>query len=591
MERALAAYPAIARGLVDLFLARFDPALGEAQSDERTTRIEAIEAAIAERAGRRRDPRRGPHPAALPQCASAAPCAPISGRPAPTVPRRTGSRFKIDSRAIDELPAPRPLVEIFVYSPRMEGIHLRGGRVARGGIRWSDRREDFRTEILGLMKTQMVKNAVIVPVGSKGGFYVKRPPAGGTREQVQAEGIACYQTLIRGLLDLTDNYVGGSIVPPANVVRHDGDDPYLVVAADKGTATFSDIANALSRRLRLLAGRRLRLGRLGRLRPQEDGHHRARRLGIGEAPLPRARARTSRRTPFTVVGVGDMSGDVFGNGMLLSRQIRAGRGLRPPPHLHRSRARSGDEPGPSASGCSTCRARPGWTTTGRCCRRAAASSTAPPSRSRCRPRRGALLGIDAPSLTPVELMRAILTAPVDLLYFGGIGTYVKASSESHADAGDRANDALRVDAATIARPRDRRGRQPRLHPARPDRGGAGGRARSTPTRSTTPPASTPPTTRSTSRSRPASRRTGGSAEDRDALLFAMTDEVAALVLRNNYQQSQAISVAEAHGRRGARPAGAASCARWKRHGPARPRRRVPARHRGHARARRWPGSI
>src|SRR4029077_18887654 len=156
------------------------------------------------------------------------------------------------SRTIDELPAPRPLFEIFVCSPRMEGIHLRGGRVARGGIRWSDRREDFRTEVLGLMKTQIVKNAVIVPTGSKGGFYVKRPPAGvqgsgGTRDQIQAEGIACYQTLIRGLLDITDNYAGGGIKPPANVVRHDGDDPYLVGAADKGTATFSDIANALAR--------------------------------------------------------------------------------------------------------------------------------------------------------------------------------------------------------------------------------------------------------------------------------------------------------------------------------------------------------
>src|SRR6266704_5016626 len=147
--------------------------------------------------------------------------------------------FKLDPSQVPYLPRPRPMFEIFVYSPRTEAVHLRGGRVARGGIRWSDRREDFRTEILGLMKTQMVKNAVIVPTGSKGGFYVKRPPAGGTREQVQAEGVYCYQTLIRGLLDITDNLVGGAVQPPTNVVRHDGDDPYLVVAADKGTATFS----------------------------------------------------------------------------------------------------------------------------------------------------------------------------------------------------------------------------------------------------------------------------------------------------------------------------------------------------------------
>ena len=179
-------------------------------------------------------------------------------------------------------------------APRVEGVHLRGGKVARGGIRWSDRREDFRTEVLGLMKAQMVKNAVIVPVGSKGGFVVKRPPARrASREALKAEGIECYKTLMRGLLDITDNLVGdGTVVPPPKVVRHDDDDPYLVVAADKGTATFSDIANAVSARIRLLAGRRLRLGRLGRLRPQEDGHHRARRLGVGQAAFPRARAST-----------------------------------------------------------------------------------------------------------------------------------------------------------------------------------------------------------------------------------------------------------------------------------------------------------
>src|SRR5690606_424203 len=154
--------------------------------------------------------------------------------------------FKLDSARIDELPLPRPLVEVFVYSPRAEAIHLRGGKVARGGIRWSDRREDFRTEVLGLMKAQMVKNAVIVPVGSKGGFVVKRPPQGGDREAMMAEVVHCYKTLMRGLLDITDNFAGGKVVPPTNVVRHDEDDPYLVVAADKGTATFSDIANSVS---------------------------------------------------------------------------------------------------------------------------------------------------------------------------------------------------------------------------------------------------------------------------------------------------------------------------------------------------------
>ena len=252
-------------------------------------------------------------------------------------------------------------------------------------------------------------------------------------------------------------------------------------------------------------------------------------------------------TPFTVVGVGDMSGDVFGNGMLLSQAHQAGRRLRPSPHLHRSRRPIRRRAGPSASACSTCRARRGWTTTSRCCRRAAASSTAPPSRSRCRPRRARCWASRRRAMTPVDLMRAILTAPVDLLYFGGIGTYVKASSESHADAGDRANDA--------AAHRRRRSCAPAWSARAPisaSPSAAASRrrwraARSTPTRSTTRPASTPPTTRSTSRSRPArrSRAARWRATTATRCCSRMTDEVAALVLRHNYQQSQAISVAEA----------------------------------------------
>ena len=230
--------------------------------------------------------------------------------------------FKINSKLVEGLPEPRPFAEIFVYAPDVEAVHLRAGHIARGGIRWSDRPEDFRTEVLGLAKAQNVKNAVIVPVGAKGGFVPKRLKIGDSREAIQAEGVRAYTRFISSLLDITDNLKGDEVVPPADTVRRDGDDPYLVVAADKGTATFSDTANGIAAPSRLLARRCLRLRRLGGLRPQEDGHHGARRLGSGQAPFPRDRRRHPDDARSRSIGVGDMSGDVFGNGMLLSRQIR-----------------------------------------------------------------------------------------------------------------------------------------------------------------------------------------------------------------------------------------------------------------------------
>src|SRR5205814_3460783 len=227
--------------------------------------------------------------------------------------------FKLDPVGIPDLPAPRPMFEIFVYSPRMEGVHLRAGSVARGGIRWSDRREDFRTEVLGLMKAQTVKNAVIVPTGAKGGFVVKRPPA--DRDALREEVVECYRLLVRGLLDLTDTLSGGGVVPPADVVRYDGDDPYLVVAADKGTATFSDIANALSAEYGFWLGDAFASG--GSTGYDHKG------MGITARGAWESVKRHFRElgtdvgsTDFTVAGIGDMSGDVFGNGMLLSRHIK-----------------------------------------------------------------------------------------------------------------------------------------------------------------------------------------------------------------------------------------------------------------------------
>ncbi|MBX9944015.1 MAG: NAD-glutamate dehydrogenase, partial [Reyranella sp.] len=543
MERALAAYPAVARGLVDLFAARFDPALGSTASDARTARVGAIDAALA---------------AALETVATLDEDR-ILRRFLNAVQSTLRTNFwqtaddgspkdwialKIDSRAIDELPAPRPLVEIFVYSPRMEGIHLRGGRVARGGIRWSDRREDFRTEILGLMKTQMVKNAVIVPVGSKGGFYVKRPPLGGTREQAQAEGIACYQTLIRGLLDLTDNYAGQAIAPPPRVVRHDGDDPYLVVAADKGTATFSDIANALATDHGFWLGDAFASG--------GSAGYDHKKMGITARGAWESVKRHFRElgqdiqsTPFTVAGVGDMSGDVFGNGMLLSRHIRLVAAF---DHRH---IFIDPSPDPAASWAERQRLfdlpRSSWMDYDKALLSAgggiydrAAKSIALSTEAR------QVLGVEAPAMTPVDLMRAILAAPVDLLYFGGIGTYVKASGESHADAGDRANDAVRIDAGRLrARVVGEGANLGFTQRGRIEAALAGCRIN---TDALDNSAGVDTSDHEVNIKVAASGAIASgllARDDRDALLFSMTDEVAALVLRHNYQQSQAISVAEA----------------------------------------------
>jgi glutamate dehydrogenase len=357
---------------------------------------------------------------------------------------RPSLSFKLDPAHVPLLPLPRPRFEIFVYSPRVEGVHLRGGRVARGGIRWSDRREDFRTEILGLMKAQMVKNALIVPVGSKGGFVLKRPPVNDPthpREALQAEAIACYETFLGGLLDLTDNIVGGEVVPPPRVVRYDEDDPYLVVAADKGTATFSDIANRVSADYGFWLGDAFASG------GSQGYDHKV--MGITARGAWESVKRHFRQlgtdiqtTDFTVVGVGDMAGDVFGNGMLLSRHIKLIAAFN---HLH---VFLDPNPDPETSYEERKRLfelpRSAWSDYdaslisrgGGVFERSAKSiSLSPEMRD--------VLAIEAEELAPNELIRAILAAPVDLLWNGGIGTYVKASRESHAEAGDKANDALR----------------------------------------------------------------------------------------------------------------------------------------------------
>ncbi|MDH2427881.1 NAD-glutamate dehydrogenase [Sphaerisporangium sp. TRM90804] len=357
--------------------------------------------------------------------------------------------IKLDPSAISVLPLPRPKFEIFVYSPRVEGVHLRFGKVARGGLRWSDRMEDFRTEVLGLVKAQMVKNTVIVPTGSKGGFVVKRPPAGGGRDALMAEGVACYREFICGLLDVTDNLVDNVVVPPADVVRHDGDDTYLVVAADKGTATFSDIANSVAKEYGFWLGDAFASG------GSVGYDHKAMGItarGAWESVAYHFRSMgvDVQTTGFTVAGIGDMSGDVFGNGMLLSRHIRLVAAfdhrhvfVDPAPDAARSfaeRARLFELPRSSWADYDPALISAGggvWPRT---------AKSVPVS-----PQMRAALGIaDAvQALPPNELISAILRAPVDLLWNGGIGTYVKASTETHAHAGDKANDALRVDASDL----------------------------------------------------------------------------------------------------------------------------------------------
>jgi glutamate dehydrogenase len=576
LESTFIAYPEIARLLVTLFETRFSPRLeaGETERgrlagelvDKITTLLDEVDSLDQDRILRSYLTliqatlrtsffQRGP-----------------DGRPKSYV------AFKLDPQAIPDLPQPRPKYEIFVYSPRFEGVHLRFGAVARGGLRWSDRREDFRTEVLGLVKAQMVKNAVIVPVGAKGGFVLKQKP--GDRD----EAVECYKRFITALLDVTDDIRGNKIVPPPDVVRHDGDDPYLVVAADKGTATFSDIANAISVRKEFWLGDAFASGgsagydhkkmgitargawesvkkhfrELARGSDQQGrelargSDQQGRELARGSDQQGRELARGSdqqgrdfgidtQTQDFTVVGVGDMSGDVFGNGMLLSEHIRLVAAfdhrhifLDPDPDAATSfaeRRRLFELPRSSWADYNADLISAG----GGVFPRSAKSIPVTPQV------RAALELGDETAVSPADLMRAILRAPVDLLFNGGIGTYVKAVTETHADVGDKTNDAIRINGSDL----------------RVKVVGEGGNLGLT------------------QRGRIEFARTGGriytdfidntagvdcsdhevnikillggavtdgelTLPDRDELLAAMTDEVAALVLRDNYEQAMAL---------------------------------------------------
>lgn len=350
--------------------------------------------------------------------------------------------FKIKPNLIPEMPLPMPMFEIFVYSPRVEGVHLRFGKVARGGLRWSDRREDFRTEVLGLVKAQQVKNTVIVPSGAKGGFVCKKLPETGGREAFINEGKACYRTFIRGLLDVTDNIVQGAIVPPTDVVRLDEDDPYLVVAADKGTATFSDISNAISEEYNFWLGDAFASG-------GSNGYDH-KKMGITARGGWESVKRHFREigidcqtTDFTCVGIGDMAGDVFGNGMLLSKHIRLQVAFN---HMHIF-----VDPNPDAARSYLERERlfnlptSTWDDYDKSLISEGGGIFARSAKAiKLSPQMKEMLGTSKASMTPTELIREALMMPVDLLWNGGIGTYVKGSNESHAEVGDRGSEALRV---------------------------------------------------------------------------------------------------------------------------------------------------
>jgi glutamate dehydrogenase len=427
---AFAAHPEISRELVELFEVRFDPAKGgDASKDDALRReirhhLDAVPSLELDRILR-----------------NALGVIEATVRTNLYVPGREAIAFKFRSAAVPEMPEPTPLYEIFVYSPEMEAIHLRGGSVARGGIRWSDRRQDYRTEVLGLMKAQMVKNAVIVPTGAKGGFVLKHAPSG--PDELKREGIRQYLTFVRSMLDVTDNLVRGTVVHPEHVVALDEDDPYLVVAADKGTASFSDIANEVSAEYGFWLGDAFASGGSAGYDHKQLG---VTARGVWESIKRHFHEIGTDVTnePFTVVGIGDMSGDVFGNGMLYTDQICLVAAfdhrhvfLDPTPHPGTGaaeRKRLFETPGSSWDVYDRSLISEGggvWPRT---------AKSIPIS-----PQARLALGIDAVELPPGALISAILRAPVDLLYNGGIGTYVKASTEDHEDAGDRVNDEVRVD--------------------------------------------------------------------------------------------------------------------------------------------------
>ena len=537
MQSVLSRFPDFCRALIEQFRALFDPGLA---AKERAQRQSAAEHIISEQLDRT---------TSLDDDRILRTFASVVGATLRTsffqldagAPKAYVS-FKLDPSRIPELPRPRPLYEIFVYSQRVEGVHLRCGKIARGGIRWSDRREDFRTEILGLMKAQQVKNTVIVPSGAKGGFYCKQLPRG-DREAIREEVVSCYKIFIRALLDLTDNVVDGESVRPQRMRARDEPDPYLVVAADKGTATFSDVANALSAEYGFWLGDAFasggsagydhkKMGITARGAWESVKRH-FRELGVD-----------TQREPFTVVGIGDMAGDVFGNGMLLSPHIELVAAFN---HQH---IFVDPNPDPAVSFAERQRLfrlpRSTWHDYDRAKLSPGGGIYSRQAKSiELDPAACARLGIEPAALTPPELIRAVLRAPVDLLWNGGIGTYVKATTQTHLEAGDPTNDTARVNGKELrCRVVGEGGNLGLTQLGRIEYAAAGGRIN-------TDFIDNSGGVDSSDREVNIKILLGAAIDQnklarakRDALLAEMTEDVAALVLATNYGQTQALSIME-----------------------------------------------
>ena len=535
-------YPAIAADLFRLFDARLDPKLSERQREKKSTELSAaIEEALTKVPSLDEDRILRRYVNAI----GATLRTNYFQHDADGRPRKTLA-IKLDPKQLEGLPEPRPFREIFVYGAEVEGVHLRFGKVARGGLRWSDRAQDYRTEVLGLVKAQQVKNAVIVPVGAKGGFYPKQLPAGGSRDAIFKAGTEAYKTYIRTLLSVTDNIVGQDVVPPADTVRIDGDDPYFVVAADKGTATFSDTANGLAQEAGFWLDDAFASG--------GSAGYDHKKMGITARGAWETVKRHFRemnidiqKTPFTVAGVGDMSGDVFGNGMLLSRKIRLIAAfdhrdifIDPNPDIDTSfaeRRRMFNLP------------RSSWQDYDRSVLSKGAMIIPRTEKSvTLTPEAMAAIGIDKAKATPFEIMTAILKAPVDLLWFGGIGTYIRGQNETDAEVGDRANDPIRIVADDVRAKVIGEGANLGVtQRGRIAFGLKGGRCNSDAIDNSAGVNSSDVEVNIKIALASAMRDERLTRAKRNVLLASMTDEVGHLVLRNNYLQSLAISLTEKQG--------------------------------------------